>query len=140
MKMIERRGLGFHSASVSMFLLLIMLSVSFSLVSYSAVRAEEGRVAKACVTDIKEKCSGVQAGGGRVKDCVKEHFGELLTNCKTALLKVLAIAKDCRADIKQHCADVKPGGGRIEACMRSHIADVSAACKEALGKAAAGNE
>ena len=121
-------------------MLVIMLSVSFSLVSYPVARAEEGRVAKACVTDIKEKCSGVQAGGGRVKDCVKEHFGELLTNCKAALLKVLAIARACRSDIKQHCADVKPGGGRIEACMGSHIANVSAPCKEALGKAAAGNE
>jgi hypothetical protein len=138
--MIGRSGLDFLGASVPIFLLLIMLSASFSLVSYSVVRAEEGRVAKACFADIKEKCSGIQAGGGSVKDCVKEHFGDLLTNCKAALLKVLAVAKACRSDIKQHCAGVKPGGGRIEACMRSHIADVSAPCKETLGEAAAGNK
>jgi Cysteine rich repeat len=140
MKMIRRIRLGFPSASMSMFLLLTMLSVSFSFVSYSAVRAEQGSVAKACVTDIREKCGGIQAGEGRIKDCIKTHFGELLKNCKTAVLKVAAIAKACRSDVKQHCADVKLGGGRIESCMQSHLADVSEPCKEALGKAAAPNE
>ena len=103
---------------MSTFMLVIMLSVSFSLVSYPVARAEEGRVAKACVTDIKQKCSGIQAGAGRVKDCVKEHFGELLTNCKAAVLKVLAIARACRSDIK---ADLfsnlllcRLSGGRIQ--------------------------
>jgi hypothetical protein len=138
--MIGQSGSRFWSAPVLMFVLLTVLSISFSFVSYSAVRAEQGTVAKACIADVKAKCGGVQAGEGRVKDCLKEHLGELLKNCKAALLKVLAIAKSCRSDIKEHCADVKPGGGRIEACMRSHIADVSAPCKEALGKAGAGNE
>jgi Cysteine rich repeat len=124
------------SAPVSMFVLLTLLSISFSLVSYSAARAEQGTVAKACIADVKAKCAGQDS----VKDCLKEHLGELLTNCKNALLKVVAIAKACRTDIKQHCADVKRGGGRIQACMESHLADVSDPCKEALGKAAAGNK
>ena len=119
------------NASMAMFLALTLLSVS-----YSAIGAEQGNpVAKACVADIKAKCADQDS----VKDCLKEHLGELLTHCKNALLKVVATAKACRADIKQHCADVKPGGGRIQACMESHLADVSKPCKEELGKAAAGN-
>jgi Cysteine rich repeat len=135
--MIGRSGLGFPRASMSMFLLLTMLSVSFSFVSYSAVGAEQGSVAKACVADIKEKCGGIQPGEGRIKDCIKQHFGELLANCKAAVVKLVAMTRSCRSDVKQHCPDVKLGGGRIEACMQSHLADVSAPCKEALGKAAA---
>jgi hypothetical protein len=133
--MIGRNGSGFLSALVAMF-----LALTVSSASYSAVQAERSPVAKACVADIKAKCTGIQAGEGRIKDCVKSHFGELLTDCKAALLKALAIAKACRTDVKQNCAGVKPGGGRIEACMQSHLADVSEPCKEALGKAAAGKE
>ena len=88
------------------------------------------------LADIKAKCADQDS----VKDCLKEHLGELLMNCKNALLKVVAIAKACRTDIKQHCEGVKLGGGRIQACMESHLADVSDPCKEALGKAAAGNK
>jgi hypothetical protein len=138
--MIGRSGSGFPGASVAMFLLLAILSVSFSFASYSAVRAEGGPVAKACVADIKGKCADIQAGEGRIKDCIKAHFGELLKSCKAALLKVLAVAKTCRSDVKQHCEGVKLGGGRIEACMQGHLAEVSEPCKEALGKAAAGNQ
>jgi hypothetical protein len=134
--MIGHSGSRFWSAPVSMFVLLTMLSISFSFVSYSAVRAEQGTVAKACIADVKAKCAGQDS----VKDCLKEHLGELLTNCKNALLKVVEIAKACRSDIKEHCADVKPGGGRIRACMESHLADVSDPCKEALGRAAAGKK
>ena len=117
---------------MAMFLALTVLSVP-----YSAIRAEQANpVAKACVADIKAKCAGQDS----VKDCLKEHLGELLTNCKTALLKVVTIAKACRTDIKQHCEGVKLRGGRIQACMESHLADVSEPCKEALGKAATGNK
>ena len=120
------------NASVAVFLALTLLSVS-----YSAMGAEQGNpVAKACLADIKAKCAGQDS----VKDCLREHLGELLTNCKTALLKVVAMAKACRTDIKQQCPDVKLGGGRIQACMESRLADVSEPCKEALGKAAAGNK
>ena len=138
--MIGRSGSGFNGGSVAMFLLLAILSASFSFASYSAVRAEAGPVAKACVADIKGKCAGIQAGEGRIKDCVKAHFGELLKSCKAALLKVVAVAKACRDDVKQHCEGVKLGGGRIEACMQGHLAEASEPCKEALGKAAAGNQ
>jgi hypothetical protein len=98
------------NASVAMFLALTLLSVS-----YSAIGAEQGNpVAKACVADIKAKCAGQDI----VKDCLKEHLGELLTNCKNALLKVVAIAKACRTDIKQQCPDVELGGGRIQAAWK----------------------
>jgi hypothetical protein len=114
----------------------ILLALTVLSVPYSAVRAEQGPVAKACVADIKAKCAGQDS----VKDCLIAHFGELFTNCKAALLKVVAIAKACRTDVKQQCPGVKLGGGRIQVCMESHLADVSEPCKEALSKAAAGNK
>jgi len=93
------------NGSMAVFLALAMLSVS-----YSAIRAEQGPVAKACVADVKAKCTGQDS----VKDCLVEHFGELFANCKAALLKVVAIAKACRTDIKQQCPGVKLGAAEYK--------------------------
>ena len=88
--------------------------------------------------DIKTLCQGVQPGGGRIRDCIKSHFGELSTTCQDVVMKAAAIGKACAADVKKNCAGVKAGGGRIAACMKEHVADTSDPCKDALTQAVAG--
>src|SRR6185369_14410134 len=78
--------------------------------------AQQRAVAKACAGDIKTLCEGVQPGGGRIRDCIKTHFGDLSAACQAVVMKAAAIGKACASDVKQNCSGVKPGGGRIEAC------------------------
>jgi hypothetical protein len=100
--------------------------------------AQQRAVAKACASDIKSLCQGVQPGQGRIRDCIKSHFGDLSATCQALVLKGAVIGKACAADVKKNCAGVKAGGGRIEACMKEHVADISDPCKNALAQAAAG--
>jgi len=108
------------------------------LISTTMAMAQQRAVARACAADIKAQCAGVQPGAGRIKACVRDHFGDLSASCQALLVKAAAVGKACAADVKQNCAGIKPGGGRIEACAKSHFADFSDACKDAVTQAAAG--
>ena len=93
----------------------------------------------ACLKDAKALCPGVQAGGGKIRDCLKTHITDLSDECKEVLVKAINV-KACADDAKKFCADVQAGGGALEACMKSHVADVSDACKVAMANAAAGED
>jgi hypothetical protein len=97
------------------------------------------RLAGACLSDAKAQCPGVQAGGGKIKQCLKTHVKDLSDPCKDVLFKAVNV-KACAPDVKQFCGDIQAGDGRLEACMKSHVADVSDACKVAMANAAAGND
>ena len=101
--------------------------------------ASSAELTGACLKDAKAQCPGVEAGGGKIRDCLKTHIKDLSDDCKAVLVKAVNV-KACAADVKQFCADIKPGEGRIEACMKSHVADVSDACKVAMANAAAGKD
>ena len=93
----------------------------------------------ACLKDAKAQCPGVQAGGGKIRDCLKTHIADLSDECKGVLVKAINV-KACADDAKKFCADVKAGGGALEACMKTHVHEVSDACKVALANAAAGED
>ena len=93
----------------------------------------------ACLSDAKKLCPGVQAGGGKIRECLKTNVKDLSDPCKEVLVKAVNV-KACAADVKQHCGDIQAGEGRVEACMKAHVADVSDACKVALANAAAGED
>ena len=114
----------------------LFLGVAMLLLPSSMASAE---VTGACLSDAKKLCPGVQAGGGKIRDCLKTHVKDLSDPCKDVLLKAVN-AKACADDVKKHCADVQAGDGRLEACMKSHVADVSDACKVAMANAAAGDD
>ncbi len=91
----------------------------------------------ACLKDAKAQCPGVQAGGGKIRDCLKTHIKDLSDECKDVLVKAINV-KACADDAKKFCADVQAGGGALEACMKAHVHEVSDACKVAMVNAAAG--
>jgi hypothetical protein len=39
----------------------------------------------ACAGDVKALCGSIQPGGGRIRDCMKDHRAELSSNCKIAI-------------------------------------------------------
>jgi hypothetical protein len=118
----------------------ILAFASAALIAATCMSAGHAQraVVKACGSDIKAQCAGVQPGKGRIRACVKEHFKDLSEPCQAVLLKAAAVGKACAADIKKNCARTRPGGGRIQACTKEHLADISEPCKAVLARAAAG--
>jgi Cysteine rich repeat len=47
--------------------------------------AEGGLMQGACMSDIKSLCGSIQPGGGRIRDCMKEHRTQLSIACKAAI-------------------------------------------------------
>jgi Cysteine rich repeat len=41
----------------------------------------------ACRPDLAQFCGQVQPGGGRIRSCMKQHFGQLSHGCKQALIQ-----------------------------------------------------
>ena len=76
--------------------------------------ARQRAARQACAAEIKQLCAEVKPGDGRLKPCVKEHFGKLSVSCQTALISTVTITKSCKADAEQKCSGIQPGGGRIQ--------------------------
>jgi len=47
--------------------------------------AEAGLIRGACQEDMKALCGSVQPGGGRIRDCMREHRTQLSNTCKVAI-------------------------------------------------------
>lgn len=86
-----------------------------------------------CAEDAAKFCKGVQQGGGRIAQCLKEHANELSAACKSqaaeATEKIHDFANACKADMKKFCAGTQPGEGRLVKCLKQHEAELSADCK-----------
>ena len=39
----------------------------------------------ACTGDVKALCGSIQPGGGRIRDCMKQHSNQLSPTCKAAM-------------------------------------------------------
>ena len=102
------------------------------LLAPAGAMAQQGVARQACGADIKQMCAEVERGDGRLKACVKEHFGQLTASCQTALISNVTITKACKADAQQKCGGIQPGGGRIQTCMKDHFTELTEPCKEAL--------
>jgi len=108
------------------------LGFSFLLLASAGAMAQQGAARQACGADIKQLCAEVKPGEGRLKLCVKEHFGQLSASCQTALLSNVTITKSCKTDAQQKCSGIQPDAGRIQACMKDHFIELAEPCKEAL--------
>jgi hypothetical protein len=47
--------------------------------------AEGGPMRGACMNDIKSLCGSIQPGGGRIRECMREHRAQLSITCKAAI-------------------------------------------------------
>jgi hypothetical protein len=62
---------------------ILLLSTSGAMAQSAAARAVLG----ACKPDIRNFCSQVAPGGGRIKACMKERLHELSEPCKEAMFQ-----------------------------------------------------
>ena len=100
-------------------------------------------VVTSCEADIKEYCSQVTPGEGRLLHCAAAHEDKLSGQCSYALYQAASlleqlsvaiayVAKSCETEIKTLCGDVKAGEGRILSCLEGNSESLGDPCKKAL--------
>lgn len=94
------------------------------------------RIQDACREELRNFCSTVTPGEGRVLLCMQAHEDKLGNQCEVALFdasrnirqaihRVEQVAEACWTDIQAHCL----GAGSIAQCMRENLASLSPRCQ-----------
>src|SRR5210317_791481 len=100
-------------------------------------------VVNSCEADLKQYCSQVTPGEGRLLHCAAAHEDKLSGECSYALYQaaslleqlsvaIVYVAQSCETEIKTLCSDVKAGEGRILSCLEGNSESLGDACKKAL--------
>ena len=104
------------------------------------------RVLDACGTEIRDLCSNITGGNGRVIACLYANEDQLSHRCDYVLFDAAAelqqimgamsqVAEVCKADIEHLCANVVKGEGRLMQCLKTHQMALSAPCHDAFENA-----
>ncbi len=100
-------------------------------------------VVDACEADLKQYCSQVTPGEGRLLHCVAAHEDKLSGQCEYALYEaatllsqlsaaIVYVAESCETEIDTMCGDVKAGEGRVLQCLEENDANIGETCKRAI--------
>jgi hypothetical protein len=100
-------------------------------------------VLTSCEADIKQYCSQVTPGEGRLLHCAAAHEDKLSGQCSYALyqaaslleqlsMAIVYVAESCETEIKTLCGDVKAGEGRVLSCLEGNSESLGEPCKKAL--------
>ena len=98
-----------------------------------------------CSEDLKQYCSAVTPGGGRLVYCLEAYEDKISAKCAFDLdeaeLDLQATTDElkeavrvCQGDIQKLCGTTQPGEGRIAACLTANRSSVSAGCVDAVEK------
>src|SRR5210317_2069431 len=119
-----------------------VLAVAFAAPAFSQDSLLE-YVVTSCEADIKQYCSQVTPGEGRLLHCAAAHEDKLSGQCSYALYQaaslleqlsvaIVYVAQSCETEIKTLCADVKAGEGRVLSCLEGNGESLGDPCKKAL--------
>ena len=103
-------------------------------------------VVNSCEADIKQYCSQVTPGEGRLLHCAAAHEDKLSGECSYALYQaaslleqlsvaIVYVAQSCETEIKTLCGDVKAGEGRVLSCREGNGDSLGDSGKKALADA-----
>ncbi|MBZ0216053.1 MAG: cysteine rich repeat-containing protein [Fimbriimonadaceae bacterium] len=96
-----------------------------------------------CADELKQYCSTVTPGEGRVLGCLKSHGDKLTDKCVAAIVRsefqinssaliMTYVATQCLADAKSYCPDVQVGDGKILTCLTDNLSSLKDRCSLAL--------
>ncbi|HSN52754.1 MAG TPA: cysteine rich repeat-containing protein [Woeseiaceae bacterium] len=102
-------------------------------------------VVTSCEADIKQYCSQVTPGEGRLLHCAAAHEDKLSGQCSYALyqaaslleqlsMAIVYVAQSCETEIETLCGDVKSGEGRILSCLEENGEALGDSCNKALAE------
>ena len=121
---------------------LSVLALTFAAPAFSQDSLLE-YVVTSCEADIKQYCSQVTPGEGRLLHCAAAHEDKLSGQCSYALyqaaslleqlsMAIVYVAQSCETEIKTLCGDVKAGEGRILSYLEGNSESLGGPCKKAL--------
>jgi len=84
-----------------------ILAAMLLVLPMSAAGAQDlAKVRQACDADVRRLCQGIQPGGGRILQCMRDHSGELSQACLVAI----ADAALTRAALRVNATGPQGGG------------------------------
>ena len=103
------------------------------------------KLQSSCSEDLKQYCSAVTPGGGRLVYCLESYEDKISAKCAFDLDEVELDLQDtteqlkeavrvCQGDIQKLCGTTQPGEGRIAACLAANRSAASAGCVDAVEK------
>ena len=98
---------------------------------------------ESCEADLKQYCSQVTPGEGRLLHCMAAHEDKISGRCEYAFYQaatlleqlsaaIVYVAMECKTDIETHCGDIAVGEGRILACLSEQEGEIADSCKKAI--------
>ena len=73
-------------------------AVAIGMMAPTLAFGEPGPVRGACMNDVKTLCGSVQPGGGRIRECMREHRAQLSNACKVAIADRMLERKQNRSE------------------------------------------
>ena len=125
---------------------MIWVTVAVAIFTGPQVLAQEALIdhlINSCEGDIRNYCSQVTPGNGRMLHCMAAHEDKISGQCEYAfyqtasLLEQLSVAiayvaQECKTEIQTLCSGVELGEGRILACLDEQAEEVGDSCKKAI--------
>ncbi len=116
------------------------LAITLMLGAATTERLAAQSIFENCETDLKDFCSQVLPGNGRIVACIYAHEDKVSESCdaaiedKAGLLdgffeSVRYVMDRCADDIQKHCAGVEFGGGRIFSCLVEKTSSLTDDCR-----------
>jgi Cysteine rich repeat len=96
-----------------------------------------------CSGELKQYCSQVKPGGGRLLACAQAHEDKLSPQCVASIVRasylldvykrtIVYVGVQCAPDAKKYCTEVEPGEERIVKCLKSKKPELTKYCSLAL--------
>jgi OmpA-OmpF porin, OOP family len=102
-----------------------------------------GQLATSCGKDFDKFCKTATLGGGKIADCLEQHWANVSPGCKTANTMVRAllvkrakaradVPRICDLDRLRFCGSVQPGDANLLECFETAKRNISAACRQVV--------